>query len=236
MKILANSLIKLMLAPPSMRWLVAMLVAIPISLSLIWVMMALLYQSPHRVIETSKPPMLNAIAVDRANRVTTAKHSALANRDRVKIKPKLRTGRVGRAGPAGRIPSDLNKADVMMATDANIKESDLAKTILMQSNITIDSHFMSLQAPSENPDIAIIPIDPIYPPMARRLGIEGSVVIEFSIQADGKITDVIFLEVAPKGYFEQTILEAVADARYLPRRRLVASNRMKKKIVFRLDD
>ncbi len=55
-----------------------------------------------------------------------------------------------------------------------------------------------------------------YPQYAARDGIEGRVVIEFTIGKDGIPKDVIIVEATPEGVFEASAIAAVNQWRYKP--------------------
>jgi protein TonB len=57
---------------------------------------------------------------------------------------------------------------------------------------------------------------PEYPPRARRLHIQGEVVIRLIVDASGNPRDSRIEEAHPKGYFEQAALTAVGKTRFSP--------------------
>jgi TonB family protein len=63
------------------------------------------------------------------------------------------------------------------------------------------------------------PAPPEYPAAARRRGLEGCVLAEVMIGADGSVTDVSILESDHPGIFDQSMREAQRTARYQPANR-----------------
>ena len=59
-------------------------------------------------------------------------------------------------------------------------------------------------------------IDPAYPDRARSLGICGKVVVRFLVEPDGRVSKPSIVEAHPKGYFEQSTLEAVRHWQFKP--------------------
>ena len=59
-------------------------------------------------------------------------------------------------------------------------------------------------------------IDPAYPGRARSLGICGKVVVRFLVEPDGRVSKPSIVEAHPKGYFEQSTLEAVRHWQFKP--------------------
>jgi protein TonB len=59
-------------------------------------------------------------------------------------------------------------------------------------------------------------IDPAYPQRARSLGICGKVVVRFLVEPDGRVAKPSVVEAHPKGFFEQSTLEAVRHWKFKP--------------------
>jgi TonB family protein len=58
--------------------------------------------------------------------------------------------------------------------------------------------------------------NPRYPYSALRKGIEGSVLLEFSVDADGRVVAPRVVEATPPGVFERAALDAVSEWSYQP--------------------
>ncbi|MHC1728656.1 MAG: TonB family protein [Syntrophobacteraceae bacterium] len=58
--------------------------------------------------------------------------------------------------------------------------------------------------------------EPVYPQKARSLGICGKVVLRFLVEPNGQVSHPGILEAQPRGYFEQSALEAVRRWRFKP--------------------
>jgi periplasmic protein TonB len=74
-------------------------------------------------------------------------------------------------------------------------------------------------APTGGSDHDAIPwvrIEPEYPPSAARRGIEGWVLVQFSVTASGQVTDVTVVDADPPGVFDEETIEAVERWRYRP--------------------
>lgn len=83
-------------------------------------------------------------------------------------------------------------------------------------------HLGPMAAPSvvsANELTALVSIPPQYPPAARLRRVEGYVELEFTIGADGQVSDPEVLHAEPAEVFEQAALAAIARWRFEPERR-----------------
>lgn len=70
---------------------------------------------------------------------------------------------------------------------------------------------------SEGEALPIVKVRPVYPRNAISRGIEGHVLVQFTIDTVGRVTDVEVLEASPRGVFERAAVQAVERFRYKPR-------------------
>ena len=73
--------------------------------------------------------------------------------------------------------------------------------------------------------------NPKYPHAAFRKGIEGSVLLEFSVDADGRVGAPRVVDATPPGVFERAALDAVSEWSYQPLG--VETKGMKVRLTFR---
>lgn len=76
---------------------------------------------------------------------------------------------------------------------------------------------MTMSAGSDRDVIPLVRINPDYPPRAQTRGIEGYVIVQFTITATGTVKDAIVVEAQPKGMFDDAALKAIARWRYNPK-------------------
>lgn len=76
---------------------------------------------------------------------------------------------------------------------------------------------LSLTAGTDTDVIPLVRIAPQYPPRALRRGIEGWVLVQFTITETGAVKDPIVIQADPEGLFEDAALEAIARWRYNPK-------------------
>jgi protein TonB len=65
--------------------------------------------------------------------------------------------------------------------------------------------------------LPIVKVAPVYPPRAMQRGLEGWVLVEFTVTASGTVRDVGAVDADPKGVFEDAAIEAAQKFRYKPR-------------------
>lgn len=64
--------------------------------------------------------------------------------------------------------------------------------------------------------LPLVRVQPQYPRQALERGVEGSVVVEFTVREDGTVSDAAVIEAEPKGMFERAALAAIAKFKYKP--------------------
>jgi protein TonB len=64
--------------------------------------------------------------------------------------------------------------------------------------------------------LPIVKVSPIYPPRAAARGLEGYVVIEYTVSRSGTVRDIVVIE-SSSSLFEQSALEAATRFKYKPR-------------------
>lgn len=65
--------------------------------------------------------------------------------------------------------------------------------------------------------LPIVKVAPTYPRRAQSRGIEGYVILEFTVDKSGKVTNPRVVEAEPPGIFDHAALEAVKKFKYKPR-------------------
>lgn len=80
-------------------------------------------------------------------------------------------------------------------------------------------------------------IPPVYPPRAKRMGLEGRVTVEFTITTDGSVDDAKIVEAEPPGVFDRAVLRAIRRWKFSPRQvnGRAVERRARKQIVFKLE-
>lgn len=98
---------------------------------------------------------------------------------------------------------------------------DLAKVNLkantgvsFNTNLNISADSLSS---SDGDYLPIVKVAPVYPRRALSRGIEGYVIVEFTVTKLGTVEDVRVVEANPPGYFERAAVKAASKFKYKPK-------------------
>ena len=75
---------------------------------------------------------------------------------------------------------------------------------------------MVAAAELDRPLIALSRMPPVYPPGARRRGIQGWVKVRFAVDTQGHVQEVAVIEAQPPGVFDQSVIRCVNQWRFHP--------------------
>jgi periplasmic protein TonB len=70
---------------------------------------------------------------------------------------------------------------------------------------------------SDGDYLPIVKVAPIYPRRAQSRGLEGYVIVEFTVTKNGSVKDPIVIEAKPEGVFDRAALDAALKFKYKPR-------------------
>ena len=76
---------------------------------------------------------------------------------------------------------------------------------------------MKISAGSDRDIVPLVRIPPEYPSRAQQRGIEGWVLLEFTISPSGTVADPKVIDADPKGIFDDAALKAIARWKYNPK-------------------
>ena len=63
----------------------------------------------------------------------------------------------------------------------------------------------------------MVRVTPVYPPRAQEKGIEGWVVVEFTVTESGSVADASIVDASPKRIFNRAALRAIRKWKYKPK-------------------
>ncbi|MEW6990039.1 energy transducer TonB [Colwelliaceae bacterium 6441] len=70
---------------------------------------------------------------------------------------------------------------------------------------------------SDGDYLPIVKVAPIYPRRAQSRGLEGYVIVEFTVTKNGSVRDPLVIEAKPEGVFNRAAMDAVLKFKYKPR-------------------
>lgn len=76
---------------------------------------------------------------------------------------------------------------------------------------------VSLSAGSDTDVVPLVRIPPQYPPRAASRGVEGWVIVQFTITETGAVKDPTVVEAEPEGIFDEAALRSIVRWRYNPK-------------------
>jgi periplasmic protein TonB len=85
-----------------------------------------------------------------------------------------------------------------------------------QIKVAIGGGLPTLQQPPSGDPSPIVRINPKYPVVAARNGVEGWVQLRFSVDATGAVTDIEVIAAQPQRVFEQEAIRALKRWKYQP--------------------
>jgi protein TonB len=88
-------------------------------------------------------------------------------------------------------------------------DSDIAADIGLKGGLNLDS--------GDGEYLPIVKVAPIYPRRAQSRGIEGYVIVEFTVAKNGSVQNPLVVEAKPEGIFERAALDAAGKFKYKPR-------------------
>lgn len=87
--------------------------------------------------------------------------------------------------------------------------ADIQADIGLSGGLSLDS--------SDGDYLPIVKVAAIYPRRAQSRGIEGFVVVEFTVTKTGAVTNPLIIHAEPEGVFDRAALDAVVKFKYKPR-------------------
>lgn len=93
----------------------------------------------------------------------------------------------------------------------------------------------TVSPPAPAAPIPVYVRNPVYPQVAMQQGIEGEVVVEFSLTQGGSVRALRVISSSPAGVFEQSALDAVHFWKYAVPAGSVATQRYRQSVAFTLD-
>ena len=201
-----------------LRTAVAGFVALGITFSLFWVMQFLISRSEGKAEKGIKGPAIEFVRLRRDSEAETRKRELPK-----KEKP-----------PEAPPPPDLQMAQ------AEAPSADALAIAAPSVDVKPDLRAgLSLGAATGDSDsVPIVRVPPQYPMRASERGLEGWVVVEFTITATGTVRDVVVIAAEPPRIFDRAAIQAVEKWKYRPRvvDGVAVERTERTKVTFELED
>ncbi len=178
------------------RFLLAIFVAAFITLSLFFLMQALIKSGDQTL---SEPPVGSVLDFVRLKQEETVE----------------KTDRKPRKPPPPKAPPPQMEQPQMDSPTPNGEGSgiefsaDVGADVSLGGGLALDS--------GDGEYLPIVKVAPVYPRRALSRGIEGFVIVEFTVSKQGSVKDISVVEASPPDLFNQAAIDAALKFKYKPR-------------------
>jgi protein TonB len=178
------------------RYLIATILAAFVTLGLFFLMQSLIKSGGSALTDAPKGSVLDFVRVK--------KDESVQKKDRKPKKPPK---------PEQQPPQMQQPALDSPAPDASSSGLDFGTDIT--ADISLDGG-LALES-GDGEYLPIVKVAPVYPRRALSRGIEGFVIVEFTVGKQGSVKDAFVVESNPADIFDQAALDAAAKFKYKPR-------------------
>ncbi|GAA0820960.1 hypothetical protein GCM10009111_27220 [Colwellia asteriadis] len=180
----------------SMRFVIAGALALVMTFILLWGMQKLIAGGENAMTDPVKGNVLDFIRLK--------KDDAIVKKERKPQKP---------AKPK-EPPPPMNTPPMPQANpNANVAKSSFAADIQADNGL---SGGLSLDT-NDGDYLPIVKVAAVYPRRAQARGLEGFVIVEFTVSKTGSVNSPVVVKAEPEGVFERAALDAVMKFKYKPR-------------------
>lgn len=178
------------------RIFVALVLAACITLGLFFLMQSLIQSGGSALTEPPRGNVLDFVRVKQDEQV--------AQKDRKPQKP-----------PTPQEPPPQMETPQMDASTPDGQAGGLDFSADIGSDMALDGG-LALES-GDGEYVPITKVAAVYPRRALQRGIQGYVIVEFTVTKTGSVRDPIVIEAEPEGIFEQAALDSVVKFKYKPR-------------------
>lgn len=178
------------------RYLVAIGLAVAMTIALLWGMQTLIAGGNEALSEAPKGNVLDFIRLK--------KEETVAKKERKPQKP-----------PKPQTPPPPMQQPQMSNSNPNVNAASTSFSADIQADTGL-SGGLSLGS-SDGEYLPIVKVAPIYPRRAQSRGIEGYVIVEFTVSKTGAVVDPVVVEANPESIFDRAALDAALKFKYKPR-------------------
>jgi protein TonB len=178
------------------RFLIAIISASIVTLGLFFLMQSLIEAGGTGLTEADKGKVLDFVRVQQEEQVEKVDRKPRKPPKPQEPPPQMQAPQMDSSSP------DAGSAGLDFAADLN---SDIA----LDGGLALDS--------GDGEYVPIAKVQAVYPRRAMQRGIQGYVIVEFTVNKIGAVVNPMVVEANPQGIFEQAALDAVVKFKYKPR-------------------
>lgn len=178
------------------RILIALVLSLGITLVLFYVMQSLIKSGGSALTEPPRGSVLDFVRVK--------KEEAVQKKERKPRKPP----------PPKEPPPQMNQPQ-LDASSPNSEGSGMNFAADVSADVALGNG-LALES-GDGEYLPIVKVAPVYPRRALQRGIEGYVIVEFTVTKQGSVRDPLVVESNPEGMFERAAMEAALKFKYKPR-------------------
>jgi protein TonB len=186
------------------RILVAVVAGSAVAIGLLFLMQALVASGQSAITEDRTTHIVDFVRVKREERL-----------ERKRSKPE-RLRNPDAPPPEAPQPSLSRSADAAMG-EQTVARMDTAPVAVSNMDIDVTPGFGIASGSADGDYLPIVKVAPVYPHRAVERGIEGYVMVEFTVTKTGAVKDPRVVEYHPSTIFNRAAVEAARKFKYRPR-------------------
>ena len=179
------------------RFLIAFVVSLAITLGLFFLMQSLIKMGGSALAEPPKGSVLDFVRVKPEEQVQKKDRKPRKPPKPEEQPPQMDTPQMDSPSP------DADSSGLAFAADVG-------------DSMALEGGGLALEG-GDGEYLPIVKVAPVYPRRALQRGIEGFVIVEFTVTKQGAVKDVAVVEANPEGIFEQAAMDAALKFKYKPR-------------------
>ena len=178
------------------RFIIAIFVSAVITLGLFFLMQSLIKSGGSALTEPPKGSVMDFVRVKKEEAVEKKDRKPKKPPQPEETPPQMETPQMDAPSP------DAEGAGMNFA-------AEVATDVSLDGGLGLES--------GDGEYLPIVKVAPVYPRRALQRGIEGFVIVEFTVNTIGAVKDPFVIEAQPQGIFEQAAIDAAKKFKYKPR-------------------
>ncbi len=187
-----------------LRFLISVVLGLSVALGLLFLMQALIATGHSAFTKAETTRIVDFVRVEREE---TIEHK--------RTKPD-RPPNPDEPPPEAPQPSMDDSADAG-ASGQVVQASHQVSVPVARVDMNITPGFGAIEGSADGDYLPIVKVAPVYPRRAVERGIEGYVILEFTVTRTGSVRDPVVVEYSPSTIFNRAAIEAALKFKYKPR-------------------